>query len=289
MNRARPSLKFRDVQRRFDRVAGEFNDADFVHRATFDGLIERLEPVMIEPRYVLDLGCATGTGSRRLARHYRRSRVIGLDASFAMLQQAAKKRFLTKTPLVVQADARLIPLKDASIDLVFANMLLPWIGDPVTCLEEIARVMREGGVFAFATLGPDSLSEIRTAWHEIDEDWHVNAYPDMHDIGDAMVRAGLRDPVLDVDHLNVTYRDTAALYRDLTRTGGRNSLAGRRQTLTGKSRFRAMDARLAGRMSNNVLSLSLELVYGHAWGGGPRAHQGEYRVDPASISHRHRN
>ena len=28
---------------------------------------------------------------------------------------------------------------------------------------------------------------------------HVNLFPDMHNLGDAAVRAGLRDPVLDVD------------------------------------------------------------------------------------------
>lgn len=289
MDRNPPALVFRDVRRRFDRVAGSFDDADFVHRATFDALMSRLEPVKIAPRRVLDLGCATGAGSRRLARRFRGSRVIGLDASLPMLRQAGRRRVRLRKPRIVQAEASRIPLRAGSIDLVVANMLLPWIAEPAGCLAEIARVMREGGVFAFATFGPDSLSELRRAWRAIDEDWHVNAFPDMHDVGDALVRAGLRDPVLDVDHLDVTYRDTAALYRDLTRTGARNSLAGRRRTLTGKARFRAMDSRLADAMSDNVLTLRLELVYGHAWGGPPRQPEGEYRIDPASIARRARH
>jgi malonyl-CoA O-methyltransferase len=163
-----------------------------------------------------------------------------------------------------------------------------WIDDHGACFSEVGRVLPKDGIFAFATLGPDSLSELREAWQSVDDDRHVNVYPDMHDIGDALVRAGLRDPVLDVDHLNVTYRDTSALYRDLTGVGARNCLRGRRQTLTGKSRFKAMNDSLAARMTDNVLSLELELVYGHAWGGGPRLPDGEFRVDPATIAHRSR-
>jgi len=286
MSRPPPALVFRDVQQGFDRVAAGFDDADFVHRATFDELLQRLSPVKIQPGNILDLGCATGAGSKQLARRYRGSRVINLDASFAMLQRVKQRRTLLMKPSVLQGDALRIPLQGQSVDLVFANMLLPWIDDLPACLSEIARVLREDGVFAFATLGPDSLSEIREAWYSIDEDWHVNAYPDMHDIGDALIRANLRDPVLDVDHLTVTYRDTDALYRDLSSAGARNCLHGRRQTLTGKSRFKAMDNLLAARIADDVLSLRLELVYGHAWSAGPRLPQGEFRLDPASISRR---
>lgn len=280
---------FRDVRRRFDRAAPRFNDADFVHRQTFSELIERLAPVQIEARQVLDLGCATGAGSRQLARHYRRSHVICLDASSSMLREAKGRRSLFYKPSIVQADAHRIPLQDGCVDLVFANMLLPWIDDFAGCLSEVARVLRKDGVFAFATLGPDSLSELREAWQTIDDDSHVAVFPDMHDVGDALVRAGLRDPVLDVDHLNITYRDTDALYRDLTSAGARNCLSGRRKSLTGKSRFMAMNKNLESRMADNVLSLRLELVYGHAWGGGPRSPAGEFRVDPRTITYRSRD
>ncbi len=286
MDSAHPALVFRDVRRQFDRVAPVFDNANFVHRVTFDGLLQRLLPVVMEPRHVLDLGCATGAGSKQLARQYRRSRVISLDASFAMLQRTKQRGRYFAKPSALQADASKIPLKNGGVDLVFANMLLPWLDDLPACLSEVARVLRKDGVFAFATFGPDSLSEIRQAWHAIDEDWHVNAYPDMHDIGDAIVRAGLRDPVLDVDRLIVTYRDTAALYKDLTSAGARNCLQGRRQTLTGKQRFKAMDKLLVDRMADGVLSLSLEIVYGHAWGGGPPLPAGEFRLDPSEILRR---
>jgi malonyl-CoA O-methyltransferase len=108
----------------------------------------------------------------------------------------------------------------------------------------------------------------------------------MHDIGDGLVHAGLRDPVLDTDLLNVSYRDTGTLFRDLTLLGARNCLSGRTKTLTGKARFRGMETRLRSRFRDGLLNLKLELVYGHAWGGGPPQTPGEYRIDAAEIGKR---
>ena len=286
MNANPGQLVLRDMQRRFDRAAKNFDSADFVHRHTFSGLIQRLSPTVIKPSRILDLGCATGTGSRQLAKQYRRARGISLDATFAMLQLARKKHTRLSRVTELQGDATCIPLQDGSVDLVFGNLLLPWVSDLPACFAEIGRVLRKDGVFAFATFGPESLDEIRAAWRSLDQDWHANAYPDMHDIGDALVRAGLREPVLDVDHLRVTYRDTDTLYQDLTNSGARNSLQNRRKTLTGKQRFRQMEEKLRADAKNGALSLNLELVYGHAWGGGPQLPAGEFRLDPATISRR---
>jgi len=279
-------LVVHDVRRRFDRAARNFDGADFVHRHTFDGLIQRLSPVVIKPARILDLGCATGTGSHRLARQYRRARVISFDASGGMLEIARKNRSRLSKRTELQGDACRIPLQDGCVDLVFSNLLLPWVGDLPSCFAEVRRVLRKDGVFAFATLGPESLDEIRAAWLPLDQDWHANAYPDMHDIGDALVRAGLREPVLDVDYLQVTYRDTDSLYQDLTNSGARNSLQNRRKTLTGKQRFRQMEENLVSRVENGALSFNLELVYGHAWGDVPQLPAGEFRLDPATISRR---
>lgn len=280
------TLKLKDVRRRFDRAAEHFDAADFVHRSSFSGLIERLSPVKIEPTQILDLGAATGAGSRQLAKTFRKSRVISYDVSGAMLQIAKRKKpFLSKLT-ELQGNAKQLPLRTGSIDLVFANLLLPWIIDLPACFAEIARVLKQGGVFAFATLGPDSLSELRKAW--ADDGKHVNHFPDMHDVGDALMGTGLIDPVLDVEYLTITYRDKDSLYRDLTASGARNSLQQRRKTLTGKDRFRQMEEALMAAFRDGHLPLNLELVYGHAWGTGPRPPQGEYRLDPAAITRRHK-
>ena len=279
-------LRRRDIRRRFDRAAAGFDDADFVHSVTRNGLLERLAPMLVEADTVVDLGCGTGTACRLLSRRFRRCRVIGIDLSANMLQVLKRKQSWRARAAAVQADARALPLADNSVDVVFSNLMLPWVDDPATLFGEVARVLREDGLMLFSTLGPDSLLELRRAWQSVDAGLHVNPFLDMHDIGDAAVRAGLRDPVLDVDRLAVTYENSAALFRDLTATGARNCLRDRGKSLIGRDRFAAMTAALDAGRSAGVIQLDLELVYGHCWGSGAIARGGEYRIDAAQISRR---
>jgi malonyl-CoA O-methyltransferase len=97
------------------------------------------------------------------------------------------------------------------------------------------------------------------------------------------VRAGLADPVLDVDRLTVSYASAENLFADLSATGARNSLANRNNTLCGKGRFRRMTAALEEQKSGNRFELGFELVYAHCWGRGETATAGEYRVDAGRI------
>lgn len=280
------TINFKNMRRRCDRAAASFDRVAFVHRETCDGLMDRLSPMVIDAKRVLDLGGATGSASRQLCKRFRRSRVIVLDASLEMLRAAERKQRWFSRVSTLQGNAMALPLREGCIDLAFSNLLLPWIEDLQAVFAEVARVLRKGGLLVFSTLGPDSLSVLREAWASVDEHEHVNPFADMHDVGDGLVHAGLRDPVLDTDFLNVSYRNTKSLFRDLTLLGARNCLDGRSKTLTGKGRFHDMEERLRSSSRNGLLELKLELVYGHAWGGGPPQTAGEYRFDAADIGRR---
>jgi malonyl-CoA O-methyltransferase len=287
----RPTLNPRDVRRRFDRAAASFDSADFVHAITRDGLLARLEPLVFDAENILDLGSATCSAEQSLRKRFAHARIISLDVSHSMLRQGRSKRsWFSRASRVrssyVQADASRLPFADDSMDLVFSNQLPSCIGDPGPVFEEVARVLREGGVFAFAALGPDSLLELSRAWSEVDNCAHVNRFLDMHDIGDAVVRARLRDPVLDVDRLTVIYESPGKLFADLTSVGARNALTQRNTSLIGRQRFEKMLAALKGNSDNGKITLELELVYGHCWGSGPRTDSSNYRIDPSDIPRR---
>jgi malonyl-CoA O-methyltransferase len=276
-------LKLADVRRRFDRAADGFDDADFVHGVTREGLFARLEPVVIDASVVVDLGCATGSATRALAKRFRGASIVAIDLSRRMLERCQESKGWFSRTRVLQADAAALPFADQSVDVVFANMLLPWVNEPTQIAAEVSRVLRKDGLFFFATLGPDSLLELRSAWARVDGDTHINHFLDMHDVGDVLVQAGLRDPVLDVDRLAITYSNADDLFRDLTAAGARNSLQNRHQTVTGKRRFGAMREHLEGDAADGRISLDLELVYGHCWGSGPRVSGGDVRIDASAI------
>lgn len=271
------------IRRRFERAATTFDDADFVHAFTRDGLLQRIEALIVEADIVLDLGAATGSANRALDKRFASARVVAVDLAHSMLLEARRKKPWLSRTCFVQADAQALPFADASVDVVFANMLLPSFENPDPIFAEIARVLKKGGVFAFATLGPDSLQEIRRAWDAVDDTPHVRQFADMHDIGDGLVRAGFSDPVLDVDRLEVSYANSSSLLKDLTAAGARNALAKRRSTLTGKARFDAMLAALDQCKAGGKLTLDLELVFGHCWGGGPKMDPSNIRIDAGRI------
>ena len=277
----RPELRRRDVRRRFDQAANRFHEADFVHGVTREGLLERMRPMTTDAAVVVDLGSATGMAIPPLQKRFRGARVVAVDSSLGMLQVVRRKRSLLTKRYAVQADARSLPFADASVDVIFSNLMLPWLDSPDIVFAEVARVLREDGLFAFSSLGPDSLLEIRRAWQAVDAGEHVNHFPDMHDIGDALVRSGLRDPVLDVDRLSVSYRDPAALFRDLTAAGARNSLSNRQRGLTGRRRFSRLTENLFA--GGDSLSLTFELVYGHCWGSGVRRDGTDIVIDAGKI------
>jgi malonyl-CoA O-methyltransferase len=281
-------FRLRDIQRRFDRAAASFDDADFVHAVTREGLLARLEPLILEARSILDLGSATGSTGRLLRRRFRRAHIVSLDASHRMAIRALAGKGWLSRGSAVQADAGQLPFADGVFDLVVANQLLPWLPDPGAAFSEIARVLRPGGVFAFATLGPDSLQELRRAWAGIDDDPHVHAFADMHDIGDGIVRAGLADPVLDVDRLTVSYEDADRLFSDLARAGARNVRPDRPRGLTGRRRNAAMRRALFDAAGGERIVLDLELVYGHCWGAGPIRDPADYRIAAHGIPRRRR-
>lgn len=270
------------LRRRLDDAAARFDDHAFVHAVTRKGLIDRLTPMTLDPGRVLDLGTATGSAVPVLRKRFPGARFYALDLSLGMLARHRPGWIRRHARICASADA--LPFADDSFDVVFANLLLPFVDDPGAVFREVARVLSGDGLFAFASLGPDTFGELRDAWAGIDDRAHVAEFPDMHDIGDALVRAGLRDPVIDVDRLAVSYRDPARLFDDLTATGARNVLDGRPRGLAGRDRIEAVTGRLFGR--DGRLDAELELVYGHAFGGRPMQARGPIAIDPASIGRR---
>lgn len=271
---SRPSADFAlpeaaAARRAFDRAAARFETASVVHDLTRERLLERLEYMRLDPGFVVDLGCGTGRGAERLAARFEGARVVAVDTSLPMLRAARKTTGRLGNVVPVAADAAKLPIADGHADLVFANMLLPW-ARPQLVFPEAARVLSEGGLLLFATLGPDTLEQVRRAWAAVDDGVHVHAFFDMHDLGDLATASGLAEPVVDVDRIALTYRDVESMVRDLRLSGATNVAAGRRRALTGRRRWDGFVRALSAGRSGERFSVTVEIVLGHAWGGGRR-------------------
>jgi malonyl-CoA O-methyltransferase len=258
------------VRRSFDRASGTYDAAAAVQGEVRSRLLERLDIVRLQPTAVLDLGAGTGHSSRELKRRYPAAQVIALDSSLSMLRaSASQQRFLRKFSPVC-ADAHRLPLRSQSFDLVLSNLLLEWCHDPDAVFAEAARVLRPKGLFTFTTLGPDTLKEVRELWRGVDPFTHVHRFIDMHDFGDALLRAGFAEPVMDTERLTVTYADLPALLAEIRGSGARNLAQGRPRGLTGRARGEVVRSRSEALGRNGPLRISVEVVHGHAWSVGER-------------------
>ena len=278
------------VRAAFDRASATYEANAVLQSRVADELLGRLEPFDFHPQVILDLGAGTGRATAELKRRYRRAQVIALDLAPGMLHQAVRHQRIFRRFDRICADAARLPLQSASVDIIFSNLMLQWCDPLGDVFAEVRRVLKPRGFFAFTTFGPDTLKELRSAWAEADPHNHVNRFLDMHDVGDALARAGLQEPVLDVDRTQLTYSDGMALMRDLKCIGARNSTLGRPRSLLGRARIQRVLTAYEAFRRDGRLPATYEIVYGAAWGteGRPRAsaHAGEVRIHPSEIRRR---
>ncbi len=273
------------VRASFERSAERYEEVAVLQREVGTRLLERLPLFKIEPLTILDLGCGTGFVSRGLLEHYPKARVISLDLAEAMLKQARGRRSL-KTRLgrrqgFVCADAESLPFADNSFDLILSNMTVQWCGNLEATFTDLNRVLKKDGLLLYSTLGPDTLKELRAAWASVDgEHPHVNNFLDMHDVGDAMLRARLADPVMDREDIVITYREALTLMQDLKVLGAHNVNPGRTQGLTTAATLKRVIAGYESfRNSDGLLPATYEVLYGHAF-GTPSAANSDITVLP---------
>lgn len=270
-------LEKQRVRASFDAAAEHYDDVAVLQREIGSRIIERLELVKLNPKTILDLGSGTGAGTEILGTRYKNSRVIAFDLAPKMLEQARqrgnffsrfKNSLLNKRGFIC-GDAENLPFADNSFDLIYSNATLQWCSDLDHTFQELNRVLRPEGLLMFSTFGPDTLKELRASWNTVDRETnptaHVNGFIDMHDIGDAMMRAGFSDPVMDMENFTLTYPDAYQLMRELKTLGAHNVTEQRRHTLTGKTRFKNMISAYENFRVDGNLPATYEVVYGHAW------------------------
>jgi len=271
------------VVQAFARAAHGYDAAAVLQREIGERLFERLTLMKLEPRRVMDLGCGTGQLTKKLVKRYPKADVLGADLVPSMLQFARRGGIWPwqRRPRWITADAERLPLADGSCDLIVSNLMLQWC-DPDAVFSECRRLLRPGGLLLFTTFGPDTLKELRAAWQAADGGVHVHDFIDMHDLGDALLRAHFADPVMDVERLTLTYSDVQGLMRDLKAIGAHNAARNRPQALTGKARFTRFQAAYESfRDRDGRLPASHEIVYGHAW--APVATPHETRVPLTAL------
>jgi malonyl-CoA O-methyltransferase len=267
----------KSIQAHFNHAALSYDEAAVLQKTVAKHLQERLELTTIKPKTILDIGAGTGILTKKIIHQYPKAKIIAMDLSKQMLNQAQqkfiKKSFVNKIKSIfkparlslVCADASQIPLNDKSVDLIVSNLMLQWCDDLDTVLAEFRRVLKPEALLMVTSLGPDTLKELRKAWAEVDNEEHVNTFIDMHDFGDALIRNGFGQPVMDVENFTLTYQKPIGALKDLKAIGATSAAISRKKGLTGKQNFTAMLEAYEKQRTNDFIPATFEVMHGHAW------------------------
>jgi malonyl-CoA O-methyltransferase len=255
------------VRAAFNRAAHTYDAAAVLQKMVREEMLDRLNLVKISPQAILDAGCGTGHGSFALQKKFGGAQIVSLDIANEMLQKTKAQRPLMNKIFGHQhllcADIESLPLADQSVGMIWSNLALQWCNNLDAAFSEAARVLAPEGLYMFSTFGPDTLKELRIASQN--DHTHVSRFIDMHDIGDALIRAGFSAPALDVERYTLTYDNVKGVMQDLKSIGAHNATEGRARGLQGRGFLSQLTQNYEQFRQDGKLPATFEVIYGHAW------------------------
>lgn len=283
------------LQRTLDRLSRS-RSAPWLHAEVARRMAQRLGVIKLKPQVVLDWEARLGGGGSALRAAYagdgvrpevvhvdsapgptRDERAGGAAAPWWSPARWRRDGGVHRTPAQVQA---------GSAQLVWSNMALHAHADPCAVIAQWHRSLAVDGFLMFSTLGPGSLPELRALYGAKAWGPSMAALVDMHDLGDMLVAAGFADPVMDQEHIVLTWADADAALAELRSLGANLDpfrFAGLRTP-----RWRRHLAQGLREMSppqpDGRVALTFEVAYGHAFRPPTRARVApQVRVDLADF------
>ena len=273
----------------------------WLHEEVARRMAERLAVIRVPVQRWADWEPVRGglAGHARVAAHYPEAECFRVLDGASAAQHATKteangwwRRFTRARPRDVEV--RLPPAE--AVQLVWANMLAHQSAEPSALLAEWRRALSVGGFVMFSCLGPDTLRELRALYARLGWPPPAQDFTDLHDWGDQLAAAGFAEPVMDMEHITLTFASPARLLQEL-RELGRNLHVRRFEGLRTPAWRERLEAALAESLrsaggADAPLALTFEIVYGHALKPAPRHPvQGETAIglDELRTSLRQRN
>lgn len=264
-------IAVRRVLRRLARAP----EPPWLHAEVARRMAEKLQVILLQPELVIDWWSFLGAGAGHLRVAYPKAQrvLVEPDAAWAarsreQLQRpwwSAARWSGAATEVVTSDDA-----KPTDAGLVWANMMLHAVVDPVGLIDRWQRLLRVDGFVMFSCLGPGTLRELRSLYARVGWPTPTPGFVDMHDLGDMLVRAGFADPVMDQETLTLQWESPGALLTELRALGGNTAPDRTAGLRTPRWRARLERELESLRGPDGKLGLSFEVAYGHAFKSAPR-------------------
>jgi malonyl-CoA O-methyltransferase len=248
----------------------------WLHEEVASRMLDRLQWIKLQPQAWAHWGAVRGglENHQKLAEKYPKSICYIAEAQSIRAQEAIKNiahKWWQPSGWFRPAGRFKAP-PPASVDMLWANMALHEADDPQALLAQWHSALKVGGFVMFSCLGPDTAIELRALYQQLGWPAAGHDLTDMHDWGDMLVQAGFAEPVMDMERITLTYETPARLLQEL-RALGRNFHPARFAGLRGRQWHARLERELGQHLktgSDGRLSLTFEVIYGHALKPQPR-------------------
>lgn len=220
------------IKSSFSKAALRYDIFASLQKEIAEELIDKLIapcPLPIAPIRILDIGCGTGFLTHGMAKAFRKANIFGCDIAHGMIDVTrGKGQTRGKRIYLLTADGGVLPYKGKAFDMAASNLAYQWIYDIKTAFSEAHRVLRQGGIFMFSTLGTETLKELRYCYTEASAKFSKNGLPpfmgfsEKQAIKSALESAGFKNISIEITKLMKVYPDMWALLKAMKSIGAGN-------------------------------------------------------------------
>lgn len=175
---------------------------------------------------ILDVGIGTGWFTGRLKNHFPDARVVGIDFAAGMVDMAGTRE---KECAILQADARQMPFKKNTFDMIASNLAYQWVGDLPEAFANCHAILKSEGKLHLTMFGYSTFRELFESLEKTRDTAKggvaLKRLADREQVSGALVKAGFRDVNVEEEHIKVHFRDMLDLVKWIKDIGA-NALMG---------------------------------------------------------------
>ena len=225
-------------------------------------ICQKLKYLKFNTDVLLELGSGTNTDSKIIAKFYDKSLILKVDFAINVIKLYTQKenfynKLFNKKKYDICANINNLPVKNKSVDLVWSNMCLPFISNIQDVFNQVNYCLKDNGLFVASSLGPQTFIQLDALGLS-----RFN-FIDMHDLGDALAKTGFSDIVVSSEIFNLEYSDIDTFFNDI-KMSGCGAAIGDFKYLS-KKRYQEIKDLLNQHIGQNMLILTIEIVYIHGW------------------------
>jgi len=217
------------LQRSRDHRAANIESYDFLIRHAAQSIIDRLTVITLDFDTVAIYGGRIAPDDLdAIITKLNAKTVFLLDLSEALLKRPWPEHVIT-----VRSDSEWLPFSHGQLDAFIAVFEHHSLNDLPGALIQARSALRPDGMFMVAMPGADTMYELREAMTKAEMTLydglspHIYPFADKQQYGALMQRAGFALPVVDSEHLQISYKNIYALFKDLKHMGEGNFLTAR--------------------------------------------------------------